>query len=67
MAEYDVAAIFLIAAKRDVQAFLKLAEDPSLHDSLARFHAQQAVEKSIKAVLAHAGVIFRRNSTGIRC
>ena len=47
-------------AKRDEQAFRKLAADPSLHDSLAGFHAQQAVEKALKAVLAHAGIVFRR-------
>jgi HEPN domain-containing protein len=31
-----------------------------LHDSLCGFHAQQSVEKALKAVLAHASVVFRR-------
>jgi HEPN domain-containing protein len=60
MAELTLAQIFLVAAERDGQAFRKLADDPALHDSLAGFHAQQAVEKALKAVLAYAGVPFRR-------
>ena len=60
MAERKLAEIFLLAAERDRQAFNKLSEDPDLHDSLAGFHAQQAVEKALKAVLAHAGIVFRR-------
>lgn len=60
MAEQTVAEIFLIAARRDEQAFRKLAEDPSLHDSLAGLYAQQAVETALKSVLAKAGVVFRR-------
>lgn len=60
MAEWTLAEMFLVAAERDRQACHKLAEDPELHDSLAGFHAQQAVEKALKAVLAHAGVVFRR-------
>jgi HEPN domain-containing protein len=55
-----MAEILLLAAERDQQAFDKLADDPNLHDSLAGFHAQQAVEKALKAVLAHAAVRFRR-------
>ncbi len=60
MAEPTLAEVLLTAAERDQQAFEKLAEDPSLHDSLCGFHAQQAVEMALKAVLAHTGVIFRR-------
>ncbi len=60
MAERTLAETFLLAAGRDEQAFRKLADDPTLHDSLAGFHAQQAVEKALKAVLANAGVSFRR-------
>ena len=60
MAERTLAEILLVAAERDRGAFHKLAEDPELHDSLAGFHAQQAVEQALKAVLAHVGVAFRR-------
>lgn len=60
MVERTLAEILLVAAERDQQAFNTLAEDPSLHDSLAGFHAQQAVEKALKAVLAQEAVVFRR-------
>jgi HEPN domain-containing protein len=60
MAEPTLAEILFTAAEHDHQAFAKLAEDPALHDSLCGFHAQQAVEKALKAVLAHARVVFRR-------
>ena len=60
MAEQDLARILLTAAERDRQAYDKLAADPALHDSVAGFHAQQAVEKALKAVLASQGVVFRR-------
>lgn len=60
MVEPRLAEILLTAAERDRQGFAKLAEDTTLHDSLCGFHAQRTVEKALKAVLAHAGVIFRR-------
>ncbi len=60
MVKKTLAEILQVAAERDQQAFSKLAEDPNLHDSLAGFHAQQAVEKALKAVLAHRAVVFRR-------
>lgn len=60
MVELTLAEILVVTAERDQLAYRKLAEDPSLHDSLLGFHAQQAVEKALKAVLAHAGVVFRR-------
>ena len=60
MVEPTVAEILLTAAKRDRQRFTKLAEDATLHGSLCGFHAQQTVEQALRAVLAHAGVVFRR-------
>jgi hypothetical protein len=60
MDDRTLAETFLLATERGEQAFRKLADDPTLHDSLAGFHAQQAVENALKAVLAHAGVAFRR-------
>ena len=60
MVERTLAETLVLAAKRDEQAFRKLLEDPTLHDSLAGFHAQQAIEKALKAVLAQAGIAFRR-------
>lgn len=60
MADPSLAEMLLILARRDEGAFLALAADPLLHDSLCGFHAQQAVEKALKAVLTHAGIAYRR-------
>ncbi len=60
MAEPDLARILLTAAERDRQAYDKLAADPDMHDSVAGFHAQQTVEKALKAVLARERLVFRR-------
>lgn len=38
-------------ADRDITAFHILRSDPAAHVSTINFHAQQAVEKSLKAVL----------------
>ena len=40
MAELSLAETLLAQARRDEQAFRKLASDPALHDSLAGFHAK---------------------------
>jgi HEPN domain-containing protein len=60
MSEPSLAHTLLELAHRDQRAFFTLATDPSMHDSLCGFHAQQAVEKALKAVLAHVGVAHRR-------
>lgn len=56
----DVARRFLELADRDIRAFSKLAPDPDIDDAIIGFHAQQAVEKCLKAVLAKHGVEFRK-------
>ena len=48
----DLARRFLSLAERDFKAFRKLADDPEMDDEVIGFHAQQAVEKCLKAVLA---------------
>ena len=60
MAERTLVDILLGMAEQDALAYRKLADDPEIHDALIGFHAQQAVEKALKAVLSHAGVSFRR-------
>ena len=60
MSDASFARTLLELARRDEQAFRKLASDPDLHDSLAGFHAQQVIEKALKAVLSQSGVTFRR-------
>ncbi len=50
----------LKVADRDITAFNILNEDPDAHDSVVNFHAQQAVEKSLKAVLYAYQIEFER-------
>ena len=45
-------------AGEDLKAARKLCGDPDILPNIVGFHAQQAVEKSIKAVLLHAGTKF---------
>lgn len=56
----DLARRFLKLADRDIKAFEKLALDREIDDAVVGFHAQQAVEKCLKAVLARHEVAFRR-------
>jgi HEPN domain-containing protein len=50
----------LILADRDIEAFTLLKTSPLIHISMVCFHAQQAVEKSLKAVLFTHQIEFRR-------
>ena len=45
-------------AGEDLKAARKLCGDPDILPNIVGFHAQQAVEKSIKAMLIHAGAKF---------
>lgn len=56
----DAARRFLELADRDIRAFHKLAPDPDIDDAVVGFHAQQAVEKCLKAVLARREIAFRK-------
>lgn len=47
-------------AQGDRDAFLVLKDSPHIRLPVACFHAQQAVEKALKAVLTVNGVPFRR-------
>jgi HEPN domain-containing protein len=47
-------------ADRDIKAFDVLKERPEVHISIVCFHAQQAVEKSLKAVLFSRQIEFER-------
>jgi HEPN domain-containing protein len=47
-------------ADRDITVFDILVEEPEAHLSIVLFHAQQAVEKSLKAVLFSRQIEFRR-------
>ena len=47
-------------ADRDIHAFRVLKNDPDSHLSVVCFHAQQAIEKSLKAVLFSRRIEFKR-------
>lgn len=51
---------FLGLAKADLAAFELLAANPEIRRAIAFFHAQQAVEKCLKAILFARGVEFHR-------
>ena len=54
----DQALRFLAMADRDIKAFEVLQSDPEVSLVSVCFHAQQAVEKSLKAVLILHGIEF---------
>lgn len=54
----DLAVKLLRSAQDDQAATVALLDVSSVSDALAGFHAQQAVEKALKAVLALNGVSF---------
>lgn len=47
-------------ADRDITAFTILTQEPEAHISIVNFHGQQAVEKSLKAVLYSHQIEFER-------
>jgi len=56
----DLAKRYLEFADRDIVAFNKMKGDPDFHATTTCFHAQQGIEKCLKAVLALHGVAFRK-------
>jgi len=55
-----VAGMLLASARQDLAACDLLAGAPSIGDAIVGFHAQQAIEKSLKAVLSASFIEFRR-------
>jgi HEPN domain-containing protein len=54
----DLARVLLARAEDDETLIRKVSSDTDIADAIVGFHAQQAAEKSIKAVLAARGVSF---------
>jgi HEPN domain-containing protein len=60
MSGRERAAALLARAAEDEALLDAVLDLPSVSDAVFGFHCQQAVEKLLKAVLAHAEVVFRR-------
>jgi HEPN domain-containing protein len=56
--DLEEAQLLLRKAQEDADAVKKLKPDSDIADSIVGFHAQQAVEKALKAVLAASGDDF---------
>ena len=56
----EEALLSLRLADRDIKAFEVLSRDPEVHLTVAFFHAQQAIEKSLKAALFAHEIEFAR-------
>jgi HEPN domain-containing protein len=57
----DLARVLLARAIDDETLIRKVSPDTDIADAIIGFHAQQAVEKLIKAVLAARGVAFMKS------
>ena len=58
MKQPELVRLLLHKARQDEAVFTKLLSDPEIDDEMIGFHAQQAVEKLLKAWLAHLGLDF---------
>ncbi len=57
----DVARVLLKKAAQDEALVRKIGSDTDITDEIVGFHAQQAVEKQIKAVLTAHGIPFLKS------
>jgi len=57
MKDIEHARTLLAIAEKDLQA-LRLTKGTEIADSIFGFHAQQAVEKALKAWIAFAGIEY---------
>lgn len=56
----DLACSYLKLADRDIKALDLLVHAQTIDDETVGFHAQQAVEKCLKAVLSFSSISFRK-------
>jgi HEPN domain-containing protein len=56
----DLAALYARKARNDATAAREFAGNPEISDEIIGFHAQQAVEKWLKAVMATVGLPQQR-------
>ncbi len=56
----ELALLLVRKAEGDEALLDKLLDDPDVPDDILGFHAQQAIEKRLKSVLASRGIDFER-------
>ena len=56
----DLARLLMEKAAGDEKILLRLIDEDDIPDDGLGFHAQQAVEKMIKAILAHNEIVYER-------
>ncbi len=56
----EMAQLLMRKAAQDAFTVRKLVDDPASPEEIIGFHAQQAVEKMLKAVLALRGIPYRK-------
>ena len=56
----DLARRFLALADRDIKTFNLLSGEKDSDDQAVGFHAQQSIEKCLKAVLSASQLTFRK-------
>jgi hypothetical protein len=61
--ELEEALLLLRKAQEDADAVKKLVPDTDIADSVVGFHAQQAAEKALKAVLQPLAMTFPGHTT----
>jgi HEPN domain-containing protein len=60
MKRHELARLLLQKAAQDQNAMARLLPDTDLNDEIIGFHAQQAVEKALKAWLVYLGIDYPR-------
>lgn len=60
MGELDHAQALLVMARKDFDALRGMIDNPLFADEIFGFHAQQAIEKTLKAWLAAQAIPFTR-------
>ena len=61
----EEAAMLFRIASQDRRAFLNLNADAEMGLRIVCFHAQQAVEKLLKAALVNRGIIFHAHTISL--
>ena len=57
---HDYARLLILKASADFTAFQVLLSNDNVADEIIGFHAQQVIEKSLKAVLSLNSIIYRK-------